>query len=97
MHFDLGRLFQLIHVLEDLFHDGKRTRIFGHELWSEALGHGDVPSLQQHLLVYLILHFASSDIDWFFIALLSFLQQQLGFLQNLFTVFGQVLTILVIL
>ena len=52
-------------------------------------------NIQQHFLAHLILHFASSGIDLFFIAFLGFLQQQLGLLQNLFTLFGQVLTILV--
>jgi hypothetical protein len=46
-------------------------------------------------LAHLILHFASFGIDLFFVALSGFLHQQLGHLQDLFTLLGQVLTIMV--
>ncbi len=77
-----------------------RSSNFGYELRSKALGHSEVVHIQQHFLVHLILHFASSGIDiflffYFFVVLSGFFHQQLGHLQGLFTLLGQVLTILV--
>ena len=52
-------------------------------------------TLNNTFLAHLILHFASSGINLFFVALSGFLHQQLGYLQDLFTLLGQVLTIMV--
>jgi hypothetical protein len=47
------------------------------------------------ILDHLIFHFASSGINLLFIGLSGFLQQPLGHLQDLFTLLGQILVILV--
>ena len=75
MHFDVGREFQLIHVLEHSFHNEKWNSNFGHEIWSEAFRLGEGVHIQQPLLAHLNLHFASSGIDLYFAMLSGFFHQ----------------------
>jgi hypothetical protein len=68
---------------------------FGYEHWSEVFGQGEVVHTPQDLFGLPHTPPCVFGIDLPFVALSGFLHQQLGYLQDLFTLLDQVLTNLV--